>query len=70
MVPNHNGRRGHPVLFPWLLAAAVGQLREDQGVNALLERGPVVEVPFDLPRAADIDTPDEYVQAKRASVDG
>jgi len=67
VVPNHNGRRGHPVLFPWLLAAAVGQLREDQGVNALLERGPVVEVPFDLPRAADIDTPDEYDQARRAS---
>lgn len=67
VVPNHNGRRGHPVLFPWPLAAAVGQLPEDRGVNVLVERGPVVEVPFDLPRAADIDTPDEYDQARRAS---
>ena len=67
VVPTHDSRGGHPVLFPWPLAAAVGQLDADQGVNALLDRGPVTLLPCDLPRAADIDTPDEYAQARRAS---
>lgn len=67
VVPTHDGRRGHPVLFPWPLAEAVSQLDADQGVNALLDRGPVTMLPCDLPRAADIDTPDEYSQARRAS---
>jgi molybdenum cofactor cytidylyltransferase len=61
LVPTSNGRRGHPVLFPWPLAGEVRGLAEDEGVNILLERHPVREIACDesaLP--ADLDTPDDY----------
>jgi molybdenum cofactor cytidylyltransferase len=65
VVPTINGRRGHPVLFPWPLAGAVHALKSDEGLNAIVDRGPTdlvacdqfsgVREPF-----ADIDTPEEY----------
>lgn len=61
LVPVHAGRRGHPVLFPWNLAAEVGRLQENAGINQLLDRFSVREI--DGPAAAiaqDIDTPDDY----------
>lgn len=70
LVPTHDGRRGHPVLFPWLLADDVNRLGENQGVNALLTQRPVCEVPFAMPRAADIDTPDDYARAKGEAAGG
>jgi molybdenum cofactor cytidylyltransferase len=61
VAPLHAGQRGHPVLFPWCLAAQVGGLPEDRGLDALLERHAVVSVDCsDLARPTDLDTPDDY----------
>jgi len=66
VVPAHQGRRGHPVLFPWPLAAEVEGLAADEGINALLARHAVREVDCaaeDL--LADIDTPAEFDEWRR-----
>lgn len=61
LVPSVNGRRGHPVLFRWPMAAAVARLTVDQGVNELLRQFPVMEVPSqDEAILADVDTPEDY----------
>jgi molybdenum cofactor cytidylyltransferase len=63
IVPMHDGRRGHPVLFPWSLAAEVATLAAHEGVNALLHRHPCVTLdcgPACL--AADIDSPDDLAR--------
>ena len=66
VVPVVAGRRGHPVGFPWEMTGDVHALGPDQGLNALVERGPVHEIccdalitPHERP-FADIDTPEEY----------
>jgi CTP:molybdopterin cytidylyltransferase MocA len=57
----HQERRGHPVLFPWSLAAAVDGLSADEGVNALLQTRCVVEVPIETHGILeDIDEREEY----------
>jgi molybdenum cofactor cytidylyltransferase len=58
IVPQHAGRRGHPVLFPWPVAAEVATLGASEGVNALFARHKVQLLdcgPACL--ADDIDTP-------------
>ena len=61
LVPVHAGRRGHPALFPWALAADVASLAADEGVNALLARHSVAEVACGADAlAADLDTPEDY----------
>ncbi len=61
VVPVHGRRRGHPVAFPWPLAAEVEQLGENEGVNALLARHPVVELVVGVPGVlVDLDTPEDY----------
>ncbi len=67
IVPSFQGRRGHPVLFPWSLVSQMESLEADQGVNSLVERGAVLEVEFSLSpeKMADIDTPEEYAAAAR-----
>jgi len=66
LVPTLAGRRGHPVLFPWGFAAEVRQLREDEGVNAIVARRGFREITCDdiepsaIDPFADIDTPDDY----------
>ena len=63
IVPVSGSRRGHPVLFPWSLAAAVPQLTPSEGVNALLARMAVRELqvaPQSIP--ADINTPEDYAR--------
>ena len=63
IVPVSGSRRGHPVLFPWSLAAAVPQLASSEGVNALLARMAVRELqvaPEAIP--ADINTPEDYAR--------
>ena len=61
LIPTANGRRGHPVLFRWPMAAAVATLAADQGVNELLRQFPVTEVPCqDEAILADVDTPEDY----------
>lgn len=61
LVPTRNGRRGHPVLFPWPLSREVHQLGHDQGVNALLDRHAIREISCDESAIhQDLDTPDDY----------
>jgi molybdenum cofactor cytidylyltransferase len=66
LAPTLNGRQGHPVLFPWRLAAKVHALRADEGLNVIVERNQPVLVPCEDLVAkdeypfADVDTPDEY----------
>ncbi|MBX3443193.1 MAG: nucleotidyltransferase family protein [Planctomyces sp.] len=62
-VPTHHGRRGHPTLFPWGLAAEVFTLPEGEGVNALLRRPAIslCEHAVDDPAVLwDLDTPEDY----------
>jgi molybdenum cofactor cytidylyltransferase len=61
IVPRYAGRRGHPVLFPWALAAEVERLEPTEGVNSLLDRHPVLELNVEDPHILqDIDTPEDY----------
>jgi molybdenum cofactor cytidylyltransferase len=74
IAPAANDRRGHPVLFPWSLAREVAGLAEHEGLNALVKRHVVKELPW--PNAqeilTDIDTPAEYQasQARKTSREG
>jgi molybdenum cofactor cytidylyltransferase len=61
IVPVKGDKRGHPVLFPWALAAIVEQLSDDEGVNALLKRHPVRRLECDSTNIhGDLDTPEDY----------
>jgi molybdenum cofactor cytidylyltransferase len=63
IVPAHDGRRGHPLLFPWFLADTIRRLPPGQGVSALLHSAAARVVPFETedPGAfADLDTPEDY----------
>jgi molybdenum cofactor cytidylyltransferase len=66
LVPQITGQRGHPVLFPWRMADKVHQLAGEEGLNVLVDQGPLGMVPCDdLVSAgdqpfADIDTPADY----------
>jgi len=60
-VPCLAGRRGHPVLFPWTLAAEVARLGADEGLNTLLARHRVETVEAGEEAIfEDIDTPEDY----------
>ncbi|MCA9269871.1 MAG: nucleotidyltransferase family protein [Planctomycetales bacterium] len=61
LTPVHQGRTGHPALFPWSLAQEVATLSAGQGVNALVARH--APVPIECGPAAvcrDVDTPEDY----------
>lgn len=61
LAPVHQGRRGHPVLFPAAALAEVERLGPNEGVNRLLQRLPLREIAAGreaLP--ADVDTPADY----------
>ena len=61
LVPTSEGRRGHPVLFPWPLAAAIDELPDNEGVNRLLVDHPPREVAIDdASMLAEMNTPEEY----------
>lgn len=61
LVPIANCRRGHPVLFPWRLAAEVKRLPPDVGLNQLLHLSEVHELEIQQPAIlADLDTPEDY----------
>lgn len=63
LVPVHRGRRGHPTLFPFRLAADVFQLPADQGLNRLVHKhaSEVRQIEIDCPSVlADLDTPEDY----------
>jgi len=58
---SHDGRTGHPVLFPWAFAEKVASLGPSEGLNALLKANPVTLVELG-PGALcdDVDTPADY----------
>lgn len=61
IVPANQGKRGHPVLFPWPAAEAVHQLAAHEGVNALLARYALRTIECDDPGIFhDLDTPEDY----------
>jgi len=66
LAPTISQQRGHPVLFPWCFAAHVFQLREHEGLNAIVEREPSELIACDDLKVADespfadIDTPEQY----------
>lgn len=64
LVPTMAGRRGHPVLFFWPMAAEVSRLPAGEGINALTRRSLVREVSCEAaacPAAfEDLDTPNDY----------
>lgn len=61
LVPVWDGRRGHPVFFPWSCAEQVDQLGPNEGINALLRRYPVRELPAPTGEVlVDLDTPEDY----------
>jgi len=59
--PRHRTKHGHPVLFPWPLAAEVSRLGADEGLNAIVARHGVeyVEAASDA-ISQDFDTPEDY----------
>lgn len=64
--PVSNGRRGHPVLFPWTLASAVEKLSADEGLDALVRRNPVREIAWtDAGTFEDLDLPADYERLQR-----
>jgi len=68
LVPVHDGRRGHPVLFAGRLAPLLLQAPDGVGARAVLRDHPqeVVEIPVADPGVVtDIDTPEEYGKALR-----
>ena len=61
IVPICQGRRGHPVLFPWPLAERVERLGAEEGVNALLDQALTRPLACDdWGDLSDLDTPEDY----------
>ena len=61
VAPIHQGRRGHPVAFSWSLVAAAQRLGEQEGLNQLLARFPVKDLPVAGDAGfVDLDTPEDY----------
>ncbi len=61
LIPAWQGKRGHPVLFPWCLALKLESIPADRGVNYLLQHYPVRELDCDDSSILnDVDTPDDY----------
>ena len=57
-------RRGHPVLFPWPLAAEVQRLAPSESIRTLLDRFPVQAMDtHELGVLEDVDTPEDYRRA-------
>jgi len=64
--PAAAGRRGHPVLFPWSLAAEVEWLGADEGINALVARYPVRTIEAEASAILeDLDTPADYQRLRQ-----
>ncbi len=67
-VPIHEGRRGHPTIFPWPLANHLKRIPQDQGLNWLLRNDPasIEEVECKEPSVLwDLDTPEEFERIRR-----
>jgi molybdenum cofactor cytidylyltransferase len=65
IVPVHDGRRGHPVIFAADLFDEILGLSSDQGLNTVVRRQPerVVEVFVENAGVLrDIDTPEQFAR--------
>jgi molybdenum cofactor cytidylyltransferase len=65
VVPVHDGRRGHPVIFAADLFTEILELSSDQGLNTVVRRQPerVVEVFVENAGVLrDIDTPEQFAR--------
>jgi CTP:molybdopterin cytidylyltransferase MocA len=68
LVPVYQGRRGHPTIFPFSLAAEVCSLPTDQGLNRLLQAHATEIAQVDVVSSAvvtDLDTPEDYDRLRR-----
>src|SRR5690606_6901032 len=68
IVPTHDGRRGHPTLFPWTIAEMMRAIPQGLGRNWVVRRDPsmVLEAESHRPSVLfDLDTPDDLAIARR-----
>ncbi|WP_166819853.1 nucleotidyltransferase family protein [Thalassoroseus pseudoceratinae] len=68
LIPTHEGRRGHPVIFRWTLADHVAAIPADQGLNTLVREfaSEVEEVAVNDPAIRlDMDTPTDYERLRQ-----
>jgi molybdenum cofactor cytidylyltransferase len=62
VVPEYAGRRGHPLVLPWIIAIEIRALPAGEGVNGLVARyeNCLIEVPVPIPDVlVDLDTPED-----------
>jgi molybdenum cofactor cytidylyltransferase len=66
VVPRYRGERGHPVLFGRAAFPELLALGGDQGARSVIDRDPsrVAFVDLDLPKPADVDTPDDLARLR------
>jgi molybdenum cofactor cytidylyltransferase len=63
VVPTFHGKRGHPIALPWSCTAELDKLAPDEGVNALVARYNVRELPWSLSQVVDdVDTPEDLAR--------
>ena len=65
IVPVHAGRRGHPTLVRWKLAAAIRTIPAGRGINSLLREheSRTLELAVNDPAIlANLDTPEDYAR--------
>ena len=66
IVPQVAGRRGHPVLLPWSIAADVAALGPEEGLKQLVARHPLLAIEVaDAGILTDVDTPEDYARLTR-----
>lgn len=65
LAPSYEGRRGHPVLFPWALAAEALALGPGDTLRTLVDRHGCREVVSPSSGVvSDLDTPDDYLRQR------
>ena len=73
VIPSHNGRRGHPIVLPWTIAAQIRSLPAGAGVNALVAQHADSVVELDVASSeivADLDTPDDLLRWEQRQTPG
>ncbi|WZO97030.1 nucleotidyltransferase family protein [Isosphaeraceae bacterium EP7] len=65
VMPEHQGKRGHPLLLPWSVALEIQALPHDVGINTLVRNHSSIARPLQVGddlAAADLDTPEDYLK--------
>ena len=71
VVPRFGERPGHPALLPWGLTQQIFALKEDQGVNQIVQAHDKLLVEFPASaRIRDMDTPRQYQDLRDLHGDG